>query len=163
MITVIAYRDGVLAADQLVASEQYDLVTGLAAKIFRSEDGKALYGFSGKLSDGGRFKRWILDIDTTPPTFEDFAAILISPDGKVSLASGKHPCFVEVAAPYFAIGSGRELALGAMWKGATAPEAVTCAIELNIACGGPVDVLSLEPTPKGEMEPFKTDWRRSFG
>ena len=71
---------------------------------------------------------------------DSIEAIRIDPKS-VALASGKRPTFSQVEAPYYAIGSGAHLALGAMWQGATAEQAVECAIALDIGCGGTVDVI----------------------
>jgi ATP-dependent protease HslVU (ClpYQ) peptidase subunit len=43
-------------------------------------------------------------------------------------------------APYYAIGSGREVALGALWMGANAEQAVAAANEFAEGCGGPLQI-----------------------
>lgn len=67
---------------------------------------------------------------------------VITPDG-IILVWGDHGPW-RVDRPYYALGSGSAVALGAMQCGATAEQAVEAAIALDIYSGGPVRVLKQE-------------------
>lgn len=111
-MTVIAYRDGVMAADAL-ASDSVLKVAGLR-KIARGPDG-TLYGCGGRASI--------------------CCEILRQPCGRVSIwtwaGAEDYP-----ADCYLSIGSGSAVAMGAMFMGASAEEAVRAGIEHGIGCGG---------------------------
>lgn len=59
----------------------------------------------------------------------------------------QHPLPLTIENPFFAWGSGRDLALGAMAYGANAKEAVLVACEYESSCGLGVDVFGLMPPP----------------
>ena len=115
---------------------------GALSKIFRGAKNGEFYGASGGLSDVALFERSIMLGESFGELCDSIQAIWISPKG-VALASGRRPCFAYIEAPYYAIGAGSHLALGAMWKGATAEEAVECAIALETGCGGAIDVIRI--------------------
>lgn len=142
-LTVVCFKNGVLAADRRV-TYSYDLICGDRTKIFCTDNGNG-YGFSGNMSESVLFAEWVAAGCPTAsrPELSDYQAIRIEPGGIVALASGKYPAFATLTASFYAIGSGRELAMGAMWQGATAEEAVECAIALCSSCGGGVEVLRL--------------------
>jgi ATP-dependent HslUV protease subunit HslV len=54
----------------------------------------------------------------------------------------------SMSAPFYAMGSGKSEALGAMWAGATAEQAVRAAIDLDPSCGGDVTILSHQAAKK---------------
>lgn len=130
-----------LAADRLVV-DAYGGRVGHRSKIWRSANG-CCYGFSGPTSYAELFRRW-LDDNSPPkeiPEFESHHAIEVRPGNRVALSSGKKPIFIEIGAAFFAIGSGWQLALGAMQMGATAEQAVEVAIMHDENCGGQIDVI----------------------
>jgi hypothetical protein len=59
-------------------------------------------------------------------------------DGTVQHWEGREKYTVRSKNGYDAIGSGGRVAVGAMWKGASAEEAVHAAIAHDSACGGEV-------------------------
>jgi hypothetical protein len=155
-VTVIAYRDGVMAGDRCWSDEQ--LVVSSACKL-RRLSGK-LYGGAGDSDD-----RALVDLLTPVqvpselPTRAqlvalnvDALALLVFPPGFMSTANrvfvieaGKpEDCGVyEVRMPFTAIGSGREVAMGAMAAGADAKRAAEIACELVTSCRLPIDTLEL--------------------
>lgn len=138
-MTVIAYRDGVMAADTL-ASDSVLKVAGLR-KIARGPDG-ALYGCGGRASICCEILRWVdggCEGERPALKREDDTAdvLVVRPCGKVSIwtwaGDEDYP-----ADCYLSIGSGSAVAMGAMFVGASAEDAVRAAIEHGIGCGGTV-------------------------
>lgn len=68
---------------------------------------------------------------------------VISPDGYIIVWGDHGPWRVD--RPFYALGSGSTVAMGAMQQGASAVEAVEAAIALDIYSGGPIRVLKQEP------------------
>ncbi len=141
-MTVIVYRDGILAADSLVCSSNTRI--GSDKKIYKIKH--YLIGAAGDTSVIEDILHWIKngkDRDKKP-TFNSsssFEGIIINTKTAevtyIELSCSEFP----VKAPYYAIGIGADFALGAMYKGADAEEAVEAAISLSTACGGAIQVL----------------------
>jgi hypothetical protein len=138
-MTVVAYRDGMLAADRLVC-DPWNIRAGYDTKIFKRNS--AFYGFVGPRSEIEIYQHWLFapDLKTIPTLNEGISCLCIKPDG-IWRSGGKTPCLTKVEAPFAAIGTGAHIALGAMFMGASAEQAVYAAIALDTACGAPVDVL----------------------
>jgi hypothetical protein len=148
-MTTIVYRNGILAADSQIT---FGSKLMGATKIVRAHDG-VLAGAGGKGGYAREFLDWAVgDRRSTPPEAkegDDFMdrGCLFYPDARVEVfeASGRmiyHP-------PYYAFGSGGSEALGALYMGATAEQAVAAAIAHDIYTGG--DILTLShgsPTPQ---------------
>lgn len=137
-MTTIVYRDGVLAADtRMIAGTA---IIGSIAKIVRRDDG-ALCGGAGHASVVQAFQRWFLDGEEGDPPVEDETKMfVISPKGNVEMFEVDGT--IEWRAPYFAMGSGKEFALGAMYAGASAEEAVKAAMKFDPYSGGKVMTLT---------------------
>lgn len=151
-MTVIACRAGVIAADRLISNSN-ELIVGYRTKCY-SING-VLFGTCGASQDVSAFKKWIEDgrSEVKPNVDEHFLALLIEPDGRVVHYNGKLFGF-SIDGDYFAIGSGDEVAMGAMWMGASAEQAVQAACALVLGCGGGVDVVRLPALPPaGETPP----------
>lgn len=141
--TCIAYREGVLAADTMVVMDDFiKLDNDIKIAKYKGH----LFGISGNhcptLED---FKKWwFVPTGTRQPYKKPFSfrAIVILPSGTIEewdhLGNGD-----KVDAPFWAIGSGREFALGALEFGATAEEAVKAAIKWCPTVGGKVVVRKL--------------------
>jgi ATP-dependent HslUV protease subunit HslV len=133
-MTTVAYRDGVMAAD----SSCWEGSTNAHSvrKVWKIR--KCLIGCSGNMSDIHAFVRWIKDgaIEEEYPRMKQLAAIVATSDGKVcSFESGSfHP--IPVVGKYCSVGSGADVALGAMHHGATAVEAIRAARHHNEATKG---------------------------
>jgi ATP-dependent HslUV protease subunit HslV len=144
-MTTIAYRDGVLAADSLITAGNRIATSVSATKIVRLSDGRLL-GHCGQMRHmkpliaflEGRAERY-------PDMEKDATAMVVHLDGRVELHYGRHPDEAfEEDAEFFAIGSGAELALGAMAVGASAIDAVRAAIRFDTSSGGEVKHLELQ-------------------
>lgn len=146
-MTTIAYRDGVLAADTAMC--QGGVMIGRVVKIVRRKDGD-MAGSAGDAVYNAAFSRWFLDGENgAPPEAKE-------EDGSIDRGVVfRHAKAIEIyeprgmftcTAPYFAIGSGKEPALGAMFAGAGAVWAVMAAIEFDPHSGGDVTELKHETT-----------------
>lgn len=132
-MTIIAYKDGECWADDLVFKE--DLIIGRELKIaYRKKDG-AIIAASGGASACSEFLKWGVSGRGKPPAiFHDERgavneAIVITADGEIHDYSGPEP--TKPGADFYAIGSGANIALGAMMVGASAKEAVMAACSAN--------------------------------
>lgn len=137
-MTVIAYRDGVMASDSAVFIGT--LLAGSTRKIMRAPDG-ALGGACGPSACTGRFRSWMAGsrehaFDSGDP---DFGAILVEPGGVVWMIDGRSEAF-RLDGPFHAQGVGIQCAMAAMEMGASAEDAVRAAIKHNAYCAGEVQV-----------------------
>lgn len=143
-MTTIAYRDGVLAADTRAYSGDARPL-GQKSKIERLEDG-TLIGVSSSIAGGGEtVRRWYAD--QRPSDIElpsNFTMIAISREGEVFFAKDTPHVSGPLTAPYFAIGSGADFALGALETGVSAKGAVLLACRLDVWSDEPVEILTLE-------------------
>lgn len=141
-MTVIAYRDGVLAADTLMCMG--DSRVAFSGKIARNgagdlagAAGDAVYcqlflaWFSGgERGDAPEAKREQNSLDRALICRASHIIEVFEDRGRYS-----------IEASYFAVGSGRPEAMGAMHAGATAEGAVRAAIAHDAWCGGEITVL----------------------
>ncbi len=145
-MTTIAIRNGVMAADTMISDA--NLVRGFTSKIFRTAGGHLL-AVCGHASMSLPFAAWIergAPDDDLPrfPEGADFAAIVAYADGRVAVFSEKFlPQFLT--AEFHTMGSGGEVALGAMAMGASAEEAVRVACRFDPWSREPIQVEMLEP------------------
>ena len=147
-MTVIVYRDGVMAADSLLTSN--GRVESYADKI-RCLNGW-LVGISGSWGVASELFDWFeaecKDTIKRPP-----ASIHVDDDKYPVniMAVRKSDCAVylidglgypqKVKGPFFALGSGGSIAVGALEMGADAVAAVKAAIKHDCYCGGKVKAL----------------------
>jgi 20S proteasome alpha/beta subunit len=139
-MTTIAYRDGVLAGDTQVTCGS--TIDGYVAKVFRK--GRLLYTTTGDSGLGDRFRQWVESgMEGDAPEMKDGDANangLLFPGGdRVVWRYDK--VWATHHAPFFAYGSGSTIALGAMYAGATAEEAVRAAATRDTNTGGEVIAL----------------------
>jgi len=141
-MTVICYKAGVLAADRLVSPDQ-----GLITKIGRNGNGD-IAGFAGTVAIGQKWMRaFVSDADELPvlhsSSDKDSTAciLIIRASGHVELLEPDG--YVHYEAPFYAVGSGANLALAAMEAGASAKRAVEIASKYDANTGGGVDTLRL--------------------
>jgi hypothetical protein len=127
-MTTVAVKDGVLAADSFVSSS-YGRKCIKLRKIKRS-----WYGVAGDWDEALKFFAWRLK-GGEPPSFDDKIEALELHGKKCFYWCGDTP---EEVKPPYAIGSGADLAMGAMAFGATAVEAVELACQLDDTSSGPV-------------------------
>lgn len=139
-MTTIAYRDGSIAGDTQVSSGSVFDCTSV--KVARNRDGD-LAGAAGSSVFAQAFLAWFSggEKHDAPLCPEEDEAFIVRADNP-----GQIECFEKggkcvVSAPYYAVGSGKRIALGAMAFGATPAQAVNCAAKHDIYTGGEVIAL----------------------
>jgi hypothetical protein len=95
---------------------------------------------TGNVSEMSKFLAFLMYGSKVRIDWDSFEALVIYEDGTAMLWENGAPLSVE--APY-AIGSGSRVALGAIACGASAAEAVAVAETLDIATGGPIQVVHI--------------------
>lgn len=131
-MTTIAYRDGVMAADTALTVDgvyQGEIVKTVLLNAH-------VIGVAGLAAHQVAFCQFLDGQELTLEKDQFFNAIVVSPEGNLAVYD-QHLIPVQLNVPFHAIGSGREIAIGAMAAGATAEEAV------RIACC--YDAYSAEP------------------
>lgn len=139
-MTAIAYRDGVIAADS-EASLDDEIKVNSCIKL-GSHNGY-IFGLAGDdIPVVETFVKWFFNPKRkSMPKFK-FDAIVVGPDRKIMLVDQGGQA-EEIAEPFFAIGSGRQVCMGAMENDATAEKAVTDACKWAVGVSGPVRTLRL--------------------
>jgi hypothetical protein len=149
-MTVIAYRDGILAADKQ-GSRGDTIYT--ATKIFRREYGAI--AICGDADSALSMVRWIDggEIAGGFPLSQDtdrWAQLIVVRNGEL-FVYGRTPYPERLGDDDFiAFGVGREAALGAMEMGAGAEEAVMVASKWVTGCGRGVDVVDCRRQKAGD-------------
>lgn len=149
-MTTIAYRDGVFASDSSIT---FDTVhVGSVTKLY-AINGHCI-GSAGSRSEIVPFLEWIkrgFPWEAVPIFKEDkdagFSAIVIDRKrlDKVQyfwLTDKGTLIADDIEAAYFAVGSGKHIALGAMAHGASAVDAVKCACKHDAYSRLPIEVMS---------------------
>lgn len=126
-MTTVAVKDGIMAADSMISSS-YGRKTDKIRKVRGS-----YYGVAGNWDDALKFFEW-RSKGGDPPQMDDIAALEIR---KTKLFYWQGAVVEEIKPPY-AIGSGADIAMGAMYFGATAEQAVALACEFDDTTGLPV-------------------------
>ncbi len=142
-MTTIAYRDGVMAADSMITSNDEWIMPYQCPKIERLADGSVV-GFSGNLYLQREFIAWLeLPVERGPqPDLKDTSkAIVVNRQGRVRLH--QYAGYAEMTAPFFAIGCGTIPAMAAMHMGASAKRAIEIASLLDNATGGEIQVVEI--------------------
>jgi hypothetical protein len=141
-LTVIAYRDGIMAADGSVWSD--DVVTCLSErKIKRSSDG-SMYACTGARSDIQAFYEWV-DSGRTgdrPKPKEAFGCIFVEPTGRVIKYYGEMPGY-ESPGPWAVDGASREFMCALMLTGHSAEETIRLAIKHTPWAAGEIQIEKL--------------------
>lgn len=130
-MTTVAYRDGILVADSGISGA--GTYHGSTKKIFRGKR-NGVAGGAGHCSIFSWLEEWAEKHDFAVDFLKshwdceiDGVILWIKPDQTIWLVEDGH-CW-RLEAPFAAIGSGEQIALGAMAAGASAEQAV------HIACG----------------------------
>ena len=140
-MSVVVIRDGIIAAD---SNGQIGNLKIQASKLVTRNG--VVIGCVGNHGDGRIFADWYFDgadlahlpdfrIDRAP----DFAAIVMTVDGWEYWSDSFFRDTNMQTNPYFAIGTGDEVAMGALHAGATAIQAVEAACAHETCCSLPVD------------------------
>lgn len=138
MTTIVCNREG-MAADKRISGA----AIFKSQKIFRVNG--SLIGFAGNVEQALRFIEWRRSPEQRPQ-FSDgpsFEALELTPDGAL-IWWGAEMVGVEVQDEYYAIGSGAQIALGAMAMGATLKEAIQIAARWDTATGKEVQTMNLK-------------------
>lgn len=136
-MTVIAVRDGVMAADSRATNGD---VPYRCEKIYRI--GRQLVGAAGDNNACLAYVRYFRGEKVEPEELKGAHALVLSPGGLFIYeeTTAADPVLEE----FFAIGCGSDAALGAMQYGASAIQAVDAACRWNVQCGPPVVHLTLK-------------------
>lgn len=141
-MSVVSYKDGVLASDSRLMSDV--ILSDKTRKIFENQG--MLLGVSGEWDKCVKGISWFKDgADLSDIPEEDFQGLLVIPTfpkEKIYLIGFGYA--LEIDEPFFSIGSGSSVALGAMYAGASAPGSVLAAIKFQNGCGGEVQKLYLK-------------------
>ena len=147
-MTTVATDGRTMAGDSLTNAG--GIVTRLAPKVHRLPDGR-IFGCSGVTVDCLKFEAYLRDGGEQPKVGDEWSALVLNTDGTVDYYDeGFIPVRYLLPA---AIGSGREIALGAMYAGATPTQAVEIAAKVDTCTGGPITSETREYQP-GEARPY---------
>ena len=144
-MTTIAYRDGVLAAD--TGATRGSIIMSGVIKVVRVPNGD-LAAAVGDAGYNGAFLRWAeTGCQGDPPTARKVddgwdTGIVFKLGGPVICHEPSG--WFEVRPAYYAIGSGKDIALGVMFAGGSAELAVQAAIEHDFYTRGPITILRHE-------------------
>lgn len=137
-MTTITYRNGIMAGDTQV---YHDALVGHAPKVHVF--GNVLVGCTGANCRIRAFVAWVeAGMAGEAPGMAETTALVVMPTGEVRMYGEEGWCTFE--APYYAIGSGKKFALGAMAHGADAPQAVAAAMVHDESTGGTIHCVELE-------------------
>jgi hypothetical protein len=140
-MTVIAYRDGVMVADTQM---QLGAIKSRCEKIAKKNG--HLIGLSGNECPPlsvfmAAFGKKDEEARKLVGAFK-FNALVVTPKGELQFWDSSMT-FEPLLTDFYAIGSGSEVAIGAMEMGASSRRAVMAAIKWCSGCGGPVTTLRL--------------------
>lgn len=140
-MTTVAYRFGVLASDGRISEDNF-ILSNSFKKIHKIK--KNLYGFCGPVVEWEKFLRWDEKKNKDLEFDVGFDAIMVTPEGEITnfvVGEDKKLHRIELGVrEYFAIGSGRELALGAMAGNSelSASSAIKIAAKFDTCTGGTI-------------------------
>lgn len=142
-MTTIAYKDGILAGD--TQSQAGGYITDPCQKVFNIDG--TLLGLCGDACMIEFFKDWVQE-NCDPSVLKDidmsYTIIVVPPKGtKFYIYTDSTGVFRDTYLKKnpFAMGSGGDIALGAMQVGATSEEAVKAATQIDIRSGGKINVV----------------------
>ena len=141
-MTTIAWDGKTLVADRRINAN--GIADGEMTKVVKRKKDGALCATAGTAALAAEFQRWFLNGEKgqRPPLKVDdntASCLIIRPSGALIVHDylGWH----EMHTKYTALGTGWEIALGAMSAGTTAEEAVRIAAKLDGVTGGGLDIL----------------------
>lgn len=139
-MTTIAWDGKTLAADTLATAN--GLRDHKTTKAFRHKG--VLIAACGSSALCGKFREWVIAGMNGESPFEgaeDGTGFVVSEGAAVCF--GTSGCW-SVSEPFYTLGSGYPIALGALAMGATAKQAVEIAARFDTTTGGEITALSLE-------------------
>lgn len=144
-MSVVTVRDGVMAVDS--ACTDNDDMMGCVRKWAEVPDkfGGGFAGGVGHIAVIQKVMAEFVESGTFTGLNEGSELVWLRADGSVSYLTNDGP-IDGIEAEFFATGSGKSLARGAMAAGATAEEAANIACRFDVGCWGPVHVLTVNRT-----------------
>jgi len=142
-MTTIATDGQSMAGDGLAVDHRGTIVDHTRPKVRRLADGR-IVGASGSSFDADSWAAWVEGgkKGDCPVQDDRFGALILSSDGILWVDHKGR----EIATPApIAIGSGQDIAIGAMMAGATPGEAVNIACKRDPHSGGRIKVEYLTP------------------
>lgn len=145
-MTIICVKDNIIAAD--TAEWIRDVIVDYRNKIYFNSD-KSIVGSGCGPASTIEFLKQSIELDNFYLThrIEDdhFTGIVWRRENNSWTAyySKRETLDITQTPMLYAIGAGQELALGAMWAGASAEQAVQLCIDRHCLCGGTVCSLKL--------------------
>lgn len=136
-MTIATYKAGILAADSWSTSSG-TVVATTTNKAVRSKKG-IVGACTGWASFCESFRQWVLSECKGKLKFPEDASGMIVRPGSDKIEVWDQQGVAYFNEPYYAIGCGRDYALGAMAVGACATQAVEAAIKHDTHCGGAVN------------------------
>jgi hypothetical protein len=143
-MTLIVYRDGILAGDtgQWIGTTMVSTIS----KVHITPDG-SLFGCAGDYGNILRFESWMFAGAPDPmPKMKHLDAIVVTPKGVV-LRFFDDGSSYPIKAKYSVIGCCSDFARGSLAAGASAEEAVQLAIEQQAYVGGKMESVRLLSVP----------------
>lgn len=143
-MSVVVYRNGVMAADSRAYGGRGQCSPGTKVKAHRLEDGTRVGVVSACPGQPEKFVAWLRAggvAEEWSGDKPDLRALVVRPNGDVFLYEDSPWPSGPIRCDYYAIGSGSDFALGAIFMGADAVEAVRAACLFDTNSGGPVTVL----------------------
>lgn len=139
-MTCIAYKDGVIAADSMSVMDEF--VKHLDEIKVAKRKGH-LFGLAGDMMPSlDVVIKWYFTKERKPLKNYDFELLVITPSHSIHQYDNKGRCD-NIQGTFYAVGTGREFAIGAMECGAGAEAAVEAAIKWSPTVGGKVVVRKL--------------------
>jgi hypothetical protein len=159
-MTVIAYKDGVMAGDSrsTIETESGGIRMSKCEKMYRKilpSGDEVIIGVAGEGFPALVFVDWIGSGKEPPELLihgdADFSAIVLTKEGLFEY--DKWCRHEKVIDSIYAIGCGAKGALTAMHCGASAARAVEATCLVDPLCGPPVVTMRLKPTAKRSRKP----------
>ena len=158
-MTIICVKDGVVAADGSVwQCDGRILVSKTSRKLCRALDG-AIAGAAGAAMNTQRFHEWFAgstaETRSSPPAFDKdagFSAVWLDRGGEMWRLDWSGMVYRLEGQDVSAIGAAEEMALGAMYAGASAEQAVRICVERHDCAAGEVFVERLAPVEEPSVE-----------
>lgn len=130
-MTTIVYRDGLVAADSRTNNGGW-IDPGSRSKLERVDG--AVFAYCGDWAICTAIRAWLKEPNGDQPNGD--ATVIVFRDGKIFVYSDGS--YFEENDGFHAWGSGTPVALGALYAGCTAYEAVEIACQVDLYSGGPV-------------------------
>lgn len=145
-MSTVVYKDGVMACDTR-AFAGFNSPLGQKSKIRQQPNG-GLVGVTTNIPGlGEAFMEWICDEtgEVDEPVGEvRLTALCVEPNGEVFYYNDGLLPSGPIDAPFFAIGSGGDPAMGALHMGATIEQAIEIAAKCDVWTDLPVKTLTLQ-------------------